>query len=672
MKNIFTLLFLLLSLVGFSQDCTLEMNQLYSYTGTELNPITTGQAPFTYNWSDGSTSDSLAIITSGSYCLTITDNTGCQAEWCDDVSVFDNLCEGFIEQEDMGSVIELNPNVGGVPPFTFLWSDGSTDQIFNAGIGTHCVTVTDAIGCVQELCIDVEGFCSVIAKKTGDDDGNILEAVVFGGLEPYSYTWNDGSTSSYIQILETGYYCVTIEDAIGCTAVDCKNYWPAVDSCGINITIDILENGYLITAEPFGVGPFSMDVTTVFSEGGYYSFTTVDSATLCQTIASGYLEDFLDCDVYFQFGNIQTQEGFNLIANPDGVSPYQYLWNTGETTSEIFISEYGNYTVEVIDSEGCSTERTFVYNDPSDVKYSLGGGIISANTDVLEGLVYLIQYDEVAGTLTAIDTIPFTQNPNSIPANSYEFYDIDPGEYLVKIALDPESDGYEDNLPTYYGDVLFWDDATTIMIPGSPLNDGYDINFIEGLNPGGSGFIGGLVSEGANFVAEGDPIASATILLMSENDEVVAYAVSGEDGLYSFGNLPWGTYAIYIEILGYSRVMNMVTIGPENPSAENLDFIVNSNDIVISSQEELILNDQIGLYPNPVSDQLFLTFDLYKKANLNVEITNVTGMVVVESNNFFDIGEQHISFETHSFQSGVYMVSINDGKNIFTRKFVKQ
>ena len=42
-----------------------------------------------------------------------------------------------------------------------------------------------------------------------------------------------------------------------------------------------------------------------------------------------------------------------LCANPQGVAPYTYLWNTGATSQCITVSDTGSYTVAMTDSKGC-------------------------------------------------------------------------------------------------------------------------------------------------------------------------------------------------------------------------------------------------------------------------------------------------------------------------------
>ena len=176
------------------------------------------------------------------------------------------------------------------------------------------------------------------------------------------------------------------------------------------------------------------------------------------------------------------------------------------------------------------------------------------------GTAYLIQYDPVEESLTAVDEVPFAQG-------YFHFDDVEAGEYLVQAALGPNAIGYDENMPTYFDHVLWWDEATTLNVAA---NTSYtiQINMVEGNNPGGPGFIGGLVSEGANFTGgadhrgDGDPLENITMLLLDENDNPISHTVTNENGEYEFDNLAWGTYKVFIEIAGIEHVMFIVTIKP--------------------------------------------------------------------------------------------------------------
>lgn len=105
---------------------------------------------------------------------------------------------------------------GGVPPYTFLWSNGeATQTATNLSAGIYTVTVTDAV-------FDANGCTVTITEPTyltvvADVIGNSIELIVNGGTPPYSYLWNTGDTTSSLTNVAWGCYTVTVTDANNCT-----------------------------------------------------------------------------------------------------------------------------------------------------------------------------------------------------------------------------------------------------------------------------------------------------------------------------------------------------------------------------------------------------------------------------------------------------------------------
>ncbi len=114
------------------------------------------------------------------------------------------------------------PNLsGGVPPYIYAWSDGSSGPSTNFGCGTHALTVTDAAGCqgtdeIDIICPQID-LDSVKVNETcyGDNDGQIT-LTPSNGTAPYNYNWSDGQISNPAINLAGGTYQVTITDAGGC------------------------------------------------------------------------------------------------------------------------------------------------------------------------------------------------------------------------------------------------------------------------------------------------------------------------------------------------------------------------------------------------------------------------------------------------------------------------
>ncbi|HXH18995.1 MAG TPA: hypothetical protein VNJ07_07910, partial [Chitinophagales bacterium] len=210
---------------GFSVSVsTTDVTTVGGSDGTATANITGGTPPFSYMWGNAAIVASITNLSSGTYCVTVTDVNGCTATACGAVN--EPGCTGFSVTMS-GTLASPGGNdgtatatpAGGTPPYAYQWSNGMTvSTIDGLTAGQYCVTVTDSIGCIAIGCYDVtEPDCSSFAltlnvtDATNDttDDG-IIVAAAAGGTLPYFYTWSIPGVDSFISGLGAGYYCVTV------------------------------------------------------------------------------------------------------------------------------------------------------------------------------------------------------------------------------------------------------------------------------------------------------------------------------------------------------------------------------------------------------------------------------------------------------------------------------
>ena len=265
-----------------------------------------GTSPYSYNWSNGSTTQSISNLSAGNYGVTVTDSKGCTATASTTINNISGptVDAGSDKSGCVGSTFNLSATAnGGTTPYTYAWDNGlgnGQNKTVNPGFTTtYTVTVTDANGCtaVDQVKVIIYPNPSVSIDKwhakCGFANGSAT-ANASGGTSPYTYNWSNGGTTQSISNLSAGNYSVTVTDSKGCTAT-------------ANTTIKQFD------------GP------------------TVD-AGIDQETCKGQL-------VYL-----------NAYAN-GGTSPYTYAWDNGlgngqsKTVSPAFTS---TYTVTVTDANGCT------------------------------------------------------------------------------------------------------------------------------------------------------------------------------------------------------------------------------------------------------------------------------------------------------------------------------
>ncbi|MBK8701270.1 MAG: carboxypeptidase regulatory-like domain-containing protein [Saprospiraceae bacterium] len=114
--------------------------------------------------------------------------------------------------------------INGSGNFSYKWSNGSIDQtlVFNSldsTQGIYCVTITDiTANCEKTFCKEFRGKINL---SLYGGCSTVIESYIYGGVPPYTYSWDNGNTGPAATISGPGSYCLTVTDANGCTASAC-------------------------------------------------------------------------------------------------------------------------------------------------------------------------------------------------------------------------------------------------------------------------------------------------------------------------------------------------------------------------------------------------------------------------------------------------------------------
>jgi len=331
---------------------------------------------------------------------------------------------------------------GGAEPYSYQWDNGQSGQTnFGLGAGTVFVTVTDQNGLTAtgsttvtqpdqlDITFDAEGLSCTSSTGT-------LTANVTGGVQPYTYNWSSGQTTSSISVSSPGTYILTVTDANQCSVVEAYNVLPAVEifpSYSINSPLCFgLETGSIgITI--FGTNPpftwtwsngvQNLPLTNV--AGGDYGITITD-ATGCSVTDTVTLAQPPQLIVEITATNspcATLPNGGNVSANVSGgTNPYTYVWDNGNNNPGQQGVPPGTYSVTVYDIYGCTASDTATLTLPP----PLTGEVVSISP-ACNGNNGCITVQGVGGTP------PYTYVWPALGINGPTACGLGPGTYYVCI-----------------------------------------------------------------------------------------------------------------------------------------------------------------------------------------------------------------------------------------------
>lgn len=207
-------------------------NHNSSNGGIDLS-VAGGTPPYTFLWSNGSSSEDIADISAGTYTVIVTDDNG-ESETVEiivgstyQVNIDEALETSPVCHGDANGAISLNASSSG-GALTFAWSHDpnlSGSVANNLPAGTYTIIATDPNNCSDEISVDLgepaalAGEVTVQHATPGNQDGSASSAPT-GGTAPYLFLWSTGSTESSISNLAPGEYTLSLTDANGCLTVE--------------------------------------------------------------------------------------------------------------------------------------------------------------------------------------------------------------------------------------------------------------------------------------------------------------------------------------------------------------------------------------------------------------------------------------------------------------------
>lgn len=305
--------------------------------------VSGGTAGFTYNWSNGATTQDLAGLSTGIYSVLVTDVNGCTTTASSILSSPTNLdlsvawtntsCNG-----GNNGAINLSVLSGSVP-FVYNWSNGATTQdITGLTAGSYSVLVTDANGC--------NGNISAGIAEPGLISSNISVTTCGSYTSPSGlYVWTT-----------TGLYSDTLTSSNGCDSL-----------IGIALTIptpntSVVVSGFTLVASLPGATYQWLDCNNGMAPiagatGQFYTSPVMGSFAVI--VNQGGCFDTSSCYTTFNTAQIPANLDASVVLYPNPNNGNFNVSISGLVSSDLFM-EVIDFTGKVVHQEFKMVSETSV------------------------------------------------------------------------------------------------------------------------------------------------------------------------------------------------------------------------------------------------------------------------------------------------------------------------
>lgn len=388
-----------------------------------------GTPGYTYLWQpSGGTNATASSLCAGTYSCIITD-----ANACTHTEIFTITAPIAITLSTATTSATCNNAngsasviaSGGTPGYTYAWSPSGGNSATATGLAanTYTITVTDLNGCTSSAIAIVPNTGAPTATISatnvtcfGGANGSATVNAT-GGSPGYTYAWAPaGGTNATTTGISAGNYTVTITDAVGCiTSATVAVSQPSAVTGIVSSTPDTcnLQTGTATVIAGGGTGPYtylwmptsqSTATATNLSSGNYTVTVTDVQGCSSSSIATVGTASFPPPVAQITASGPTTfcaGDSVQLVASGGST----YLWGGGETTSSIYASAAGTYTVTVSNACGSDTQTISVSISPLPVAHITSSGptsFCSGGSDTLYasgGTSYLWSNSSTSSTI---------------------------------------------------------------------------------------------------------------------------------------------------------------------------------------------------------------------------------------------------------------------------------
>ena len=462
--------------ITLSFDSVPPCNNLNNGSAT-VNPD--GTPPYSILWETGESTNTITGLAPGFYSVTVSDATGCVIIDSVEVptsAIVDIMLDVVFMQDTSVTCFGYASSgvtviaTGGTGSNTYLYNIPNFFPIPQASntfsglyAGVYSIFVTDFNGCSDSVEVTITEpnqltFTILLEDVScnGGADGIAWIDTIYGGTQPYSYSWSTGAIIDSISNLIAGTYIVQVTDANGCVSDPTSETITIIEPPILQSAITIVSPATCDSSQTLATG--EMIVAASGGSPGYtYAWTSLNGFTLASSdniiwlMPGMYTVDITDDNgctisdsaeilpgenptVAVVIQNVScfgANDGLMTTSAIGGTAPYQFSDDGGTTfqgASTFGPSGPANYFITVVDSLGCTDTASVSVIEPGLLQVTL---VNIQNINCYDSANGELEAIVIGGTPGYLYT--WTDAATNIVAATQTATNLIPGNYSVSV-----------------------------------------------------------------------------------------------------------------------------------------------------------------------------------------------------------------------------------------------
>lgn len=393
----------------------------------------------------------------------------------------------------------------------------------------------------------------------------------------------------------------------------------------------------------------------------------------------------LDCDAFGQmttaFGTFDVLRVHETLVKVDSITGtigsvniYGAEVNRDSLNNYYFWANDLGYPVVIIKADVHDSVLSVEYLSDTLAGFTVTGTVFQNDsvTPVASGKAELIAKTALDQLYGIPETVPLTAGGH------FQFSNIvEGGNFLVQAK--PDTAAYPYEVPTYYGDAIYWMSAYTLSVASDTGIHIHTASDSLGYAMSGNGNVSGTIWH--NLGGAKAMVTSGGIKVTLEQNpsgSVVRHTYSDSTGKYSFKNLPADNFRLHVDIPAISMDSTyFIYYASGDTNTFNLDFYYDSLYIYIYepsgiTNPDATIDGTPLVYPNPAGDQITLEIKADHAEGAQLSIYDLYGRLMTERTYEFNPGSNLVIFDLEAYSSGIYFIKVSNGGQSRLVKFVRQ